>query len=116
MIFTGAYDFGLQCVKKLNYSYCRESGQLINTHKVFFIVHDSCSNHQIPIISRTLGFVQQALPFTYLGVPLYRGNKKTELFLPLIHKMKEHLSSWDKHYLVFGGRLALIKPSSRPSV
>ncbi|KAL0294606.1 UNVERIFIED_CONTAM: hypothetical protein Scaly_3118900 [Sesamum calycinum] len=55
------------------------------------------------------GFSFKPLPVTYLGSPLYKGNKKCILYDDLIAKMRLKLQGWGQSSLSHGGRLALIK-------
>ncbi|KAL0455303.1 UNVERIFIED_CONTAM: hypothetical protein Slati_0869500 [Sesamum latifolium] len=55
------------------------------------------------------GFSMKALPITYLGVPLYKGNKKKMLYENLIDKVRAKISGWEEYHLSYGGRLLLIK-------
>ncbi|KAL0374009.1 UNVERIFIED_CONTAM: hypothetical protein Sradi_3316600 [Sesamum radiatum] len=62
------------------------------------------------------GFTMKALPITYLGAPLYKGNKRKALYVDLIDKVRAKIAGWEHCHLSYGGHLQLIKTvlSSRP--
>ncbi|KAL0290582.1 UNVERIFIED_CONTAM: hypothetical protein Sradi_7046700 [Sesamum radiatum] len=49
------------------------------------------------------------LAITYLGAPLYKGNKRKVLYENLIDKVRNRISGWENCHLSYGGRLQLIK-------
>lgn len=61
------------------------------------------------MILDTLGIPILAFPFTYLGAPIAKGQKKKHLFLPLIDKIRAKFLGWNLELMSQGGRLALIK-------
>ncbi|KAL2223937.1 UNVERIFIED_CONTAM: hypothetical protein Sindi_3095600 [Sesamum indicum] len=56
-----------------------------------------------------MGYQLKYLPVTYLGVPLYKGNRKACLFDSLISRIRDMLQGWAMTNLSHGGRLALIR-------
>ncbi|XP_042023121.1 uncharacterized protein LOC121770456 [Salvia splendens] len=60
-------------------------------------------------IQREGGFIRGTFPFLYLGVPIYRGVKRTSMFLFLREKISARISGWAHRHLSYGGRLTLIK-------
>lgn len=88
--------------------YSAVSGQKINADKSHFSI-DEKHSQWAPQIKVTSGFQQGELPFLYLGVPIFRGTKRTSLFLFLREKISKVIHSWSHRYLSFGGRLTLIK-------
>ncbi|KAI3473655.1 hypothetical protein Pfo_031429 [Paulownia fortunei] len=89
--------------------YSKVSGQRININKSSFVVSKKCPSPLIQRVHHITGFLHTALPITYLGAPLYKGNKKCALYQDLIGKMRKRLQGWEKTTLSHGGRLALIK-------
>ncbi|KAH6784357.1 hypothetical protein C2S52_009316 [Perilla frutescens var. hirtella] len=61
------------------------------------------------MIQSVCGYQRGSLPFTYLGVPIYRGFLKCSLFIPLRQRLSDRIHSWSHRHLSFGGRLALIR-------
>ncbi|PIN17586.1 hypothetical protein CDL12_09767 [Handroanthus impetiginosus] len=91
------------------HSYEAASGQLINQTKSTFATRTRCPNHIIRQLKRITGFIHQSLPVTYLGAPLYVGNRKALLYTELLDKVRTKLRGWTKSTLSHGGRLLLIK-------
>ncbi|KAL0283412.1 UNVERIFIED_CONTAM: hypothetical protein Sradi_7229600 [Sesamum radiatum] len=85
------------------------SGQRINKEKSSFTVDKHTSNLRIRCIQQVTGFRLKFLPITYLGAPLFKGNKKGVLFDDLIQKIRNKITGWEKALLSHGGRLQLIK-------
>ncbi|KAL2498245.1 Uncharacterized protein Adt_23795 [Abeliophyllum distichum] len=55
------------------------------------------------------GFRHQQQPFTYLGVPLFKGHRKIFLYDDLIQKVRSRISGWASRLLSHGGRITLIR-------
>jgi len=55
------------------------------------------------------GFNIGSLPFTYLGVPIFKGKAKTAYFQPIADKVKLKLSAWKASILSLVGRVQLVK-------
>ncbi|KAF3781308.1 putative ribonuclease H protein [Nymphaea thermarum] len=60
-------------------------------------------------ICATLGWPCDALPMSYLGMPLFVGKQKDEWCQPLINKVQKRLSLWKSATLSYVGRLCLLK-------
>ena len=88
--------------------YMNVSGQKVNVGKSCFFLNER-HNTWATEISEVSGFKQGFLPFVYLGVPIYRGPKWTNLFLFIRGRISERIHSWSHRHLSFGGRLILIK-------
>ncbi|KAL0462353.1 UNVERIFIED_CONTAM: hypothetical protein Slati_0122900 [Sesamum latifolium] len=56
-----------------------------------------------------MGYRLKYLPVTYLGVPLYKGNRKACFFDPIISRIRGLLQGWAMTNLSHGRLLALIK-------
>ncbi|XP_041992687.1 uncharacterized protein LOC121743412 [Salvia splendens] len=76
-----------------------------NTH--FFLATEHMEFASI--VEEVGGFQRGVLPFTYLGVPIFRGAMKADHLLPLRQKLMDIIHSWSHRHLAFGSRLALIK-------
>ncbi|KAK4421493.1 hypothetical protein Salat_2099900 [Sesamum alatum] len=61
------------------------------------------------MVNRVTGFMLKRFPIAYLGAPLYVGNRKQELFQPLIDAMAGRVGDLEKRMLSNVGRLQLIK-------
>jgi len=60
-------------------------------------------------LANNLGFNIGTLPFTYLGVPIFKGKPKYAYFQPIADKIKNKLSAWKASLLSIVGRVLLIK-------
>jgi len=61
------------------------------------------------MISSLLGFTVGALPFTYLGCPIFRGKSKVSHFQVITDRIKTKLSTWKGIILSIMGRVQLVK-------
>ncbi|KAL0423374.1 UNVERIFIED_CONTAM: hypothetical protein Sradi_0872200 [Sesamum radiatum] len=85
-IFTSAWRPGLVKLMATIAKYEALSGQLVNIDKSSFIVAKSMPLLVIQCIKNVIGFMMKHLPITYLGAPLYTGNKKASLFTLLCNR------------------------------
>lgn len=88
--------------------YMEVSGQKVNVGKSCFYL-DKKYLSWAQEISEVSGFQQGNLPFNYLGVPIFQGRKKTNLFMFLRDKISARIHSWSHRHLSFGDRLTPIK-------
>ncbi|KAK4395943.1 putative ribonuclease H protein [Sesamum angolense] len=109
MIFTTTCRQNMELLRNFLRAYERVSGQLINGSKSSFIVGRQASSLQTQAVQDVLGYQLKHLPITYLGVPLYKGNRKACLFDPIISRLRDLLQGWAMTNLSHGGRLALIR-------
>ncbi|XP_042026496.1 uncharacterized protein LOC121773661 [Salvia splendens] len=108
IVFTQAKETSLRQLVQTLGLYEKVSGQMINAEKSHFFL-DEKHTAWAPRIKRIGGFQQGKLPFIYLGVPIFKGIKKNDMFLFLWNKISERIHSWSHRFLSFGGRLTLIK-------
>ncbi|KAI0493539.1 hypothetical protein KFK09_023657 [Dendrobium nobile] len=85
------------------------NGLVFNKGKSGFVISKNVSQNRIMGIKEVTGFSQASLPLKYLGIPLFKGRKKSFLFDDLISKVHNRLAYWDSKFLSYGGRLVLIK-------
>ncbi|KAL0288269.1 UNVERIFIED_CONTAM: hypothetical protein Sangu_2666000 [Sesamum angustifolium] len=109
MIFTTTSRQNIELLRDFLRAYERVSGQLINGSKSSFIVGHQASSLQTQAVQDVLGYQLKRLPVKYLGVPLYKGNRKACLFDPIISRLRDLLQGWAITNLSHGGRLALIQ-------
>ncbi|KAK4382235.1 hypothetical protein Sango_2891400 [Sesamum angolense] len=105
MIFTTTCRQNMELLRDFLRAYERVSGQLINGSKSFFIVGRQASSLQTQAVQDVLGYQLKHLPITYLGVPLYKGNRKACLFDPIISRLRDLLQGWAMTNLSHGGSL-----------
>jgi len=80
----------------------------VNPHKSSFYA-GSILNSRINQISNMTGFNIGSLPFTYLGVPIFKGKAKIAYFQPIVDNIKLKLSAWKASLLSIVGRVQLVK-------
>ncbi|XP_042027189.1 uncharacterized protein LOC121774365 [Salvia splendens] len=108
IIFTQAAVNPLRRLRGCLDHYAEVSGQQINLDKSNFYIaeaHEGWTN----TIQSEGGFSRGTFPFLYLEVPIYRGMKRTSMFLFVREKISARISGWAHRHLSFGGRLTLIK-------
>jgi len=108
MIFCKGSSSNIQTLTKLFADYALISGQYVNPLKSSFYA-GSISNQRINQISNMTGFNIGSLPFTYLGVPIFKGKAKTAYFQPIADKIKLKLSAWKASLLSIAGKVPLVK-------
>ncbi|KAL0284680.1 UNVERIFIED_CONTAM: hypothetical protein Sradi_7190700 [Sesamum radiatum] len=109
MIFTTTCRQNMELLRYFLRAYERVWGQLINGSKSSFIVGRQASSLQTQAVQDVLGYQLKHLPITYLGVPLYKGNRRAYLFDPIISRLRDLLQGLAMTNLSHGGRLALIR-------
>nr|ABD32264.2 RNA-directed DNA polymerase, putative [Medicago truncatula] len=56
-----------------------------------------------------IGFNHGTLPFTYLGVPIFKGKPKVIHLQPIVDKIIAKLSTWKASLLSIAGRVQMVK-------
>ncbi|KAL0400376.1 UNVERIFIED_CONTAM: hypothetical protein Sradi_2380900 [Sesamum radiatum] len=108
IIFTNCKEAGLKRLTQFLRSYKNMLEQKINYTKSAFIPAKKTSLIAQRIKAIT-GFTMKALSITFLGAPLYKGNKRKSLYVDLIDKTRTKIVGWEQCYLSYGGRLQLVK-------
>ncbi|KAL0293303.1 UNVERIFIED_CONTAM: hypothetical protein Sangu_3240200, partial [Sesamum angustifolium] len=108
IIFTNCKEVGLLRLMNFLRKFEEQSGQQINQAKSAFIPGRKANLIANRIMNITR-FSMKALPITYLGPPLYKGNKRKVLYENQIDKVRNKISGWENCHLSYGGRLQLIK-------
>jgi len=72
MIFCKGTTSNINCLKNIFLAYAETSGRMVNPQKSS-IFAGSITNHRLNHTANMLGFKIGSLPFTYLGVPIFRG-------------------------------------------
>ncbi|CAL0322191.1 unnamed protein product [Lupinus luteus] len=108
LIFCKGVKREIRALNNLISSYASASGQHISQTKCKF--YSSSSNHRkIANLSSWLGFNAGSLPFTYLGVPLFRGKPKKTHLQPIADRIVLKMSKWKGSLLSIMGRVELVK-------
>lgn len=89
-----------------DFSLC--SGMHINPSKCQFFASSISNDIKVSILQSS-GFVEGALPVSYLGLPLISSKLSQRHCLPLIAKVRGKIDSWVHTCLNQAGRLQLIK-------
>ena len=71
--------------------------------------YGSISASRINQIADQIGFRKGSLPFTYLGVPIFKGKPQRCHLQPIADKIKSKLASWKASLLSIAGRVTLVK-------
>ncbi|XP_047978624.1 uncharacterized protein LOC125220501 [Salvia hispanica] len=108
IIFSQARSSAIVNLMECLRHYMQVLGQKVNVGKSCFFL-DKKHYSWAQEITEISGFQQGSFPFSYLGVPIYRGPKKTSLFLFLRDKISSRIHGWSHRHLSFGGRLTLLK-------
>ncbi|KAL0391027.1 UNVERIFIED_CONTAM: hypothetical protein Scaly_0459800 [Sesamum calycinum] len=105
LIFSNSVDFSLNTIMEFQPIF----GQRISLPKSSFVVSPKALMLVKHKIKRIMGFVLKPLLFTYLGAPIYVGQKKLEYFNTLIELLSYKIGRWEKKFLSYGSRLNLLK-------
>lgn len=87
--------------------YTTNSGQVVNRAKSLLLLGKYAIPRQYNI-QRILGIVAGSLPFTYLGLPIFRGCPKCDFFSCRLLIKQSKLSTWKGMQLSQAARLQLI--------
>ncbi|KAK2411057.1 hypothetical protein QL285_046381 [Trifolium repens] len=104
MVFCSGKISSLNALKNLFVRYANCSGQVINAAKST-IYSGGISQTRLDSIVNIFGFKVEALPFNYLGVPIFKGRPKASYFYPISDKIKNRLSAWKASLLSIAGRV-----------
>ncbi|KAJ6714204.1 RETROTRANSPOSON UNCLASSIFIED-LIKE PROTEIN [Salix viminalis] len=85
------------------------SSQKVNSFKSGFILSAKASLSRANVVGGALGFPRIRLPTKYLGMPLYKGPKKSFLWDDLISKIAARMEGWEAQVLSPGGRITILK-------
>lgn len=108
MVFCKGKITCINELKQLFTDYANCSGQLINPSKSL-IFSNSIFEPRMQNIVNQLGFNIGSLPFTYLGVPIFKGRPKAAYPRPIADKAILKLASWKASLLSMAGRVQLVK-------
>jgi len=109
IIFTNEQKRYIRRVINCLEHYERVFGQLVNRDKSCLILPWRASDIQIRRLVILSGFSHQRQQFTYLGVHLFKGAKRSFLFDDLIMKIKNMIFGWAAHLLSPSGRITLLR-------
>lgn len=107
MVFCKGTKKGLRNLMNLFSVYGASSGQILSIGKCQFFA-GSISSSRITEIKGILGFSQGNIPFTYLGVPIFKGKLKVIYLQPIADRIKAKLAAWKGSLLSIMGRCQLV--------
>ncbi|XP_019414319.1 PREDICTED: uncharacterized protein LOC109326106 [Lupinus angustifolius] len=108
LIFCKGVKRELRELKLLLSTYAQASSQNINASKSQFFTASS-NPRKIINLSSFLGFNAGSLPFTYLGVPVFKGKPKRAHLQPIADRINQKLATWKGSCLTIMGRVELVK-------
>lgn len=82
--------------------------QLISLLKSKFYTR-AMTNRRTTMLSSMLGFTEGAIPFNYLGCPIFKHKPKCVHFQAIVDKIKVKMATWNGSLLSIMGRVQLIK-------
>ena len=108
MLFCRADKRNLKQVLKILQSYGQVSGQIMNCAKSKVYFGQGAKQRKAAITS-ILGMTEGSTPFTYLGVPIFKGKPRCFHLQFIADKVKSKLEGWFGKLLSFTGRCVLLK-------
>ncbi|XP_062028777.1 uncharacterized protein LOC133744735 [Rosa rugosa] len=97
----------LRALMKFLEEYAINSGQVVSKNKSSVFLGKYAQRRKV-FIQHVLGIREGSLPFTYLGVPIFKGCPKPSYFQAIADKVRCSLSSWKGKQLSQAARLQLI--------
>jgi len=107
LIFCKGTLSNIRNIMDLFEEYDTYSGQFMNAIKSKFY-SGSLPLSRIVTITSITGFSHGSLPFSYLGILLFKGKPRTTHFRPIFDKIKAKISTWKGKLLSIMGRVQLI--------
>ena len=104
LIFCKGTLANIRHIMKLFEAYGNYSGQMVNSQKSKFY-SGALSLSRIHTIT---GFNHGRLPFTYLGIPLFKGKPKSRHLRPVVDRIHLKLNAWRGKLLTIMGRVQLV--------
>jgi hypothetical protein len=108
MVYCKGKQSCLLALKETFTRYALASGQMIKANKST-IFSGSIPSSRLHHLAQLIGFTIGQLPFSYLGVPIFKGKPKSLHFQPIADKIKLKLSAWKASLLSISGRIQLVK-------
>ena len=85
------------------------SSQLVNWSKSSIFFGTSVSSTRICSLQSLVGIQIGRFPFSYLGVPLFRGKARKSILMPITNKILSKFPRWKGDSLSLAGRTTLIR-------
>lgn len=108
MRFCKGNKRNLRNVMKLMKDYGEVSGQIMNNSKSQVYIGKGAA-HRSHSITSLLGMQEDKAPFTYLGVPIFKGKPSKVHLQAVVDKRKSKWEGWQGRILSLAGRTELIR-------
>jgi len=108
MIFFKGKLSSIHSLMQLFESYALASGQIINPSKST-VYYGFISTARIENITALIGFNKGSLPFTYLGVPIFKGKPKRIHLQAITYNIKARFGAWKASLLSIARRVLLVQ-------
>ena len=108
MLFCRGDKRNLKQVLYILHSYGQASGQIMNCAKSKVYIGQG-AKHRKAAITSVLGMTEGSTPFTYLGVPIFKGKPRCNHLQSIADKVRSKLEGWFGKILSFSGRCVLLK-------
>lgn len=93
--------------------YAMLSGQMVNYGKSDIVFSPNTGRTERDSICESLGVNEKGKPGKYLGMPMYVGRSKREVFGFLSDRVQKKIQSWCNKELSKAGKITLIKSSAQ---
>jgi hypothetical protein len=111
-IFAKATSLEGRAIKSCLDSYCNWSRQAINNSKSSILFSSNTNTSTINNIKGIIPFRPTSYAPYYLGLPLFFGRWKKEVFQPILDKVMGKIEGWQAKTLSQVGRTVLIKSTA----
>lgn len=108
MVFYKGSKRNLEALMHLLHLYSQASGQHLSLTKCCFYAGNISPSRSASIAS-VLGFAAGHLPFTYLGVPIFKGKPRKIHLQSTADKIVAKLAAWKGSLLSIMGRVELVR-------
>lgn len=109
IVFCRATQANCRALLRIFTQYAAWSGQVFNPQKSRAYFSTYISRARRLRMCRLLGIVEGSLPFTYLGVPLFRGAPRVRHLQALADSIISKFSKWKGSSLSMAGRVCLVQ-------
>jgi hypothetical protein len=93
-------------------SFCAWSGQHVNEAKSSLLFSKNTLASTIRSIKGIIPYKNTSLTSSYLGLPLFIGKSKQQVFQPILEKVFKKIEGWRAKTLSQAGRTVLIKATA----
>lgn len=112
-LFFRATDLEASTMKEILQRYEEISGQSINYYKSNITFSPNTGVEVRSRVCSILGVQEVGKPGKYLGMPMFVGKNKNEVFGELIDRVGQKLQGWNNVSLSKGGKIVLLKTAAQ---